>query len=74
MTLTLPSHTTNDFPLQLSRTTAFWSDPGGVPQVSQLGGASNRLAEFRFEGSLAYNVNTQSVRTRFLGWSRFLLP
>jgi Carboxypeptidase regulatory-like domain len=64
LTTNITSNTTNDLHYSFLRNYWSWSDPGGVPQVSGLGGAIEPFGE----GCAClspYNVNTQSVRTRF---------
>jgi Carboxypeptidase regulatory-like domain len=64
LTTNVTSNTTNDFHYSYLRNFWSWGDPGGVPQFSQLGGAIEPFGETA--NPLApYNVNTQSVRTRF---------
>ena len=70
LTVNVTSNTTNDLHYSYLRNYWSWSNPGGVPQFSQLGtdvgGAA--LEPFGESATLAltpYNVNTQSVRTRF---------
>ncbi len=70
LTINVTSNTTNDLHYSYLRNYWSWSNPGGVPQFAQLGtdvgGAA--LEPFGESATLAltpYNVNTQSVRTRF---------
>jgi hypothetical protein len=65
LTTNITSHTTNDFHFSYLRNYWSWSDPGGVPQISQLGGALEPFGESATLALTPYNVNTQSVRTRF---------
>jgi hypothetical protein len=65
LTTNITSHTTNDFHFSFLRNYWSWSDPGGVQQFSQLGGALEPFGEFATTALTPYNVNTQSVRTRF---------
>ncbi|MGA2096356.1 MAG: carboxypeptidase-like regulatory domain-containing protein [Candidatus Acidiferrum sp.] len=64
LTTNVTSNTTNDLHYSFLRNYWSWSDPGGIPQETGLGGALEPFGE-----SCAcmgpYNVNTQSVRTRF---------
>jgi hypothetical protein len=64
LTINVTANTTNDLHYSFLRNYWSWSDPGGVPQISALGGALEPFGE-----SCAcmgpYNINTQSVRTRF---------
>jgi hypothetical protein len=65
LTTNITSHTTNDFHYSFLRNYWSWSNPGGVPQFSQLGGALEPFGESATTALTPYNVNTQSVRTRF---------
>ena len=65
LTTNITSHTTNDFHFSYLRNFWSWGNPGGVPQFSQLGGALEPLGESATQALIPYNVNTQSVRTRF---------
>jgi hypothetical protein len=74
LTTNITSNTTNDFHFSYLRNFWSWSDPGGVQQISSLGGALEPLGESTigcYGGQACpvtlapYNVNTQSVRTRF---------
>jgi hypothetical protein len=65
LTTNITSHTTNDFHFSYLRNYWSWSNPGGIPQFSQLGGALEPFGEFATTALTPYNVNTQSVRTRF---------
>jgi Carboxypeptidase regulatory-like domain len=65
LTTNITSHTTNDFHFSYLRNYWSWSNPGGVPQFSQLGGALEPFGENATKSLTPYNVNTQSVRTRF---------
>jgi len=74
LTTNITSNTTNDFHYSYLRNYWSWQDPGGINQFSQLGGALEPFGESTigcFGGSACpvtlgpYNVNTQSVRTRF---------
>ena len=64
LTTNITSNTTNDFHFSYLRNFWSWSDPGGVPQFSQLGGALEPFGESTTVLT-PYNVNTQNVRTRF---------
>jgi hypothetical protein len=64
LTTNITSHTTNDFHFSYLRNYWSWSDPGGIAQFSQLGGALEPFGESA-TALTPYNVNTQSVRTRF---------
>jgi carboxypeptidase family protein len=65
LTTDITSHTTNDFHFSYLRNYWSWSDPGGIAQFSQLGGALEPFGESAALALIPYNVNTQSVRTRF---------
>ncbi|HET8965466.1 MAG TPA: carboxypeptidase-like regulatory domain-containing protein [Candidatus Acidoferrum sp.] len=65
LTTNITSHTTNDFHFSYLRNYWSWSNPGGVTQFSQLGGALEPFGESATSVLAPYNVNTQSVRTRF---------
>jgi hypothetical protein len=69
VTINVTSNITNDFHYSYLRNYWSWSDPGGVLQFSQLGAALEPFGETTTAGfpvALApFNVNTQSVRTRF---------
>jgi hypothetical protein len=65
LTTNITPNTTNDFHFSYLRNYWSWADPGGVLQFSQLGGALEPFGEFSTTALTPYNVNTQSVRTRF---------
>ena len=65
LTTNVSSNTTNDFHFSYLRNYWSWSNPGGVVQFSQLGGALEPFGEVSTTVLAPYNVNTQSVRTRF---------
>jgi hypothetical protein len=65
LTTNINSHTTNDFHFSYLRNYWSWSNPGGVNQFDQLGGALEPFGESATLVLAPYNVNTQSVRTRF---------
>jgi len=65
LTTDITSHTTNDFHFSFLRNFWSWSNPGGVQQFSQLGGALEPFGESRTLALTPYNVDTQDVRTRF---------
>jgi hypothetical protein len=65
LTTNITSHTTNDFHFSYLRNFWSWNNPGGVQQFSQLGGALEPFGESATLALTPYNVNTQSVRTRF---------
>jgi hypothetical protein len=69
VTINVTSNTTNDLHYSFLRNYWSWGNPGGVPQFPQLGTDVGGAALEPF-GETAnplapYNVNTQSVRTRF---------
>jgi hypothetical protein len=72
LTINVTTNTTNDLHFSYLRNYWSWSDPGGVTQNSALGGALEPFGETA--NPLApFNVNTQSVRTRFWdGQDKFL--
>jgi len=65
LTTNVTSNTTNDLHYSFLRNFWAWGDPGGIVQFSQLGGALEPLGESSTKVLAPYNVNTQSVRTRF---------
>lgn len=67
LTTAITPRLTNDFHFSFLRNFWQWSDSNGPPQLSGLGGALEPLGEgASINGTLApYNVNTQSIRTRF---------
>ena len=70
LTTNVTSNTTNDLHYSFLRNYWSWSDPGGIPQFSQLGSNVGGAALEPFGESQnlmlgPYNVATQSVRTRF---------
>jgi Carboxypeptidase regulatory-like domain len=65
LTTNITSHTTNDFHFSYLRNYWSWSNPGGINQFDQLGGALEPFGESATLVLAPYNVNTQSVRTRF---------
>jgi hypothetical protein len=65
LTTNITSNTTNDFHYSYLRNFWSWADPGGIQQFSQLGGALEPGGESSAFALIPYNVNTQSVRTRF---------
>jgi hypothetical protein len=64
LTTNITSNTTNDFHFSYLRNFWSWADPGGIPQLPGLGGALEPFGETT-SALIPYNVNTQSVRTRF---------
>src|SRR5215470_15446909 len=73
LTTNITSHTTNDFHFSYLRNYWSWSDPGGITQFSQLGGALEPFGESRTLALVPYNVNTQNVRTRFWDGHNYFL-
>ena len=65
VTTNVTSNTTNDFHYSYLRNFWSWGDPGGIPQLPQLNAALEIFGEFSTTALIPYNVNTQSVRTRF---------
>lgn len=65
LTTNITSNTTNDFHYSYLRNFWSWGDPGGIQQYSQLGAALEVGGESSALALIPYNVNTQSVRTRF---------
>src|SRR5579859_2467500 len=65
ITTNVTSNTTNDFHYSFLRNYWSWGDPGGVPQFSNIPAALEIFGEFSTTALIPYNVNTQSVRTRF---------
>jgi len=65
LTTNITSNTTNDFHYSYLRNFWSWGDPGGIQQFSQLGAALEPGGESASVALIPYNINTQSVRTRF---------
>jgi len=74
VTTNITTNMTNDFHYSHLRNYWSWSDPGGIQQFSQLGAALEPMGETNISCFSSincpvtlgpYNVNTQSVRTRF---------
>ena len=65
LTTNLTPNTTNDFHFSYLRNYWAWNATGGTAQFSQLGGALEPFGEASTTALIPYNVNTQSVRTRF---------
>ena len=65
LTTNITSNTTNDFHYSYLRNFWAWADPGGIQQFSQLGAALEPGGESSSVALIPYNINTQSVRTRF---------
>jgi len=64
VTTNVTTNTTNDFHYSFLRNFWSWGDPGGIPQVSGVAAAFEPFGEST-SALIPYNVNTQSVRTRF---------
>jgi hypothetical protein len=72
LTTNITSNTTNDFHFSYLRNFWSWGDKDGPAQFAGLGGALEPLGEQQFNVLAPYNVNTQSIRTRFWdGQDRF---
>ena len=72
LTTNITSNTTNDFHFSYLRNFWSWNDKDGPVQFPGLGGALEPLGEQQFNVLAPYNVNTQSIRTRFWdGQDRF---
>jgi hypothetical protein len=69
LTINVTSNTTNDLHYSYLRNYWSWSNPGGEPQIpglgSDVGGAAIEPFGETANPLAPYNVNTQSVRTRF---------
>jgi hypothetical protein len=67
LTTQITQRLTNDFHFSFLRNFWSWSDKGAPPQATGLGGALEPMGEgASISGTLApFNVNTQSIRTRF---------
>jgi hypothetical protein len=65
LTTNITPNTTNDFHFSYLRNYWEWADNDGPPQFAGLGGALEPLGEQQFNVLAPYNVNTQSIRTRF---------
>jgi hypothetical protein len=67
LTTQITQRLTNDFHFSFLRNYWSWSDQGAPPQAAGLGGALEPMGEgASISGTLApFNVNTQSIRTRF---------
>jgi hypothetical protein len=64
LTTNITSNVTNDFHYSYLRNYWSWNDKEDTPQFSQLGGALEPFGETA-SALTPYNLNTQSVRTRF---------
>jgi hypothetical protein len=65
LTTNITPNTTNDFHFSYLRNYWAWATSDAPPQISGLGGALEPFGEFSTTVLAPYNVNTQSVRTRF---------
>ena len=65
LTTVISSTTTNDFHYSFLRNFWQWSDNNAPPQISGLGGALEPFGEQSTKVLAPFNVNTQSIRTRF---------
>src|SRR6266446_5580996 len=65
LTTNVTSNFTNDFHYSYLRNYWAWGTAGAPPQIAGLGGALEPLGETSTQVLAPYNVNTQSVRTRF---------
>src|SRR3984893_8304710 len=65
LTTNITSNTTNDFHFSYLRNFWSWGDKDGPAQFPGLGGALEPLGEQQYNVLAPYNVNTQSIRTRF---------
>ena len=65
LTTNITSSLTNDFHYSYLRNYWSWADQNAPPQVSGLGGALEPFGESATAVLAPFNVNTQSIRTRF---------
>ncbi len=65
LTTTISTNTTNEFHYSYERNFWSWSTENAPPQVSGLGGALEPFGESSEYVLAPFNVNTQSIRTRF---------
>ena len=65
LTTTITSRLSNDFHYNYTRNLWSWNDAGAPPQVAGLGGALEPGGESATTVLAPFNVNTQSIRTRF---------
>ena len=65
LTININEHVTNDIHYSFLRNLWSWNDQNAPPQVSGLGGALEPFGESATEALVPFNVNTQSIRTRF---------
>jgi hypothetical protein len=65
LTTTISTNTTNDFHYSYLRNFWSWSDNNAPAQIAGLGGALEPFGESASAVLAPFNVNTQSIRTRF---------
>jgi hypothetical protein len=65
LTTSITSNLTNDFHYSFLRNFWQWGDNNAPPQISGLGGALEPGGENATYSLIPFNVNTQSIRTRF---------
>ena len=65
LTTNLTPNVTNDFHYSYLRNYWAWDTQNAPPQLAGLGGALEPLGERHYDSLTPYNVDTQSVRTRF---------
>ena len=65
LTINISEHVTNDFHYSFLRNLWSWNDNNAPPQITGLGGALEPFGESATEALVPFNVNTQSIRTRF---------
>jgi hypothetical protein len=65
LTTSITANTTNDFHYSFLRNYWSWSDQNAPAQISGLGGALEPFGEQQTAVLAPFNVNTQSIRTRF---------
>ncbi len=65
LTTSITTNLTNDFHYSFLRNYWQWGDDNAPPQISGLGGALEPFGETSTDVLAPFNVNTQSIRTRF---------
>ena len=65
VTTNISPNVTNDFHYSYLRNYWAWNDLNAPPQLPGLGGALEVFGEFTTTALIPFNVNTQSIRTRF---------
>jgi hypothetical protein len=65
LTTSISANTTNDLHYSFLRNFWQWGDNNAPPQISGLGGAMEPFGELQDSVLAPYNVNAQSIRTRF---------